>query len=161
MDLSGTQVTDDGLRYFKDCTSLEDLNLYRAKIGDAGIVHLTEFAKLQKLQELHLSNTQVTAKGLLQLQKLKCLSKLGLVEVPFGNEGASGIAKVSELEFLNIEATGIGDAGLMKLAALSKLRKLHAARNPGITQAGIDKLAASLPQCNITWDGPTVEPKKK
>ena len=29
-----------------------------------------------------------------------------------------------------------------------------------VTKAGVEKLAAALPKCQIVWDGRTIEPKK-
>ena len=56
--------------------------------------------------------------------------------------------------------TGRADAGLAKLHGVATLRQLGLRGNP-VTKAGIDALAAALPRCQITWDGPTVEPREK
>ena len=63
MNLAGTEITDEGLRYLADMP-LQKLHLERTQIGDAGLVHLKT---LQDLEYLNLYGTQVTDAGLIHL----------------------------------------------------------------------------------------------
>ena len=81
------QLTDVGLEHLKGMTELWQLNLYRTKITDAGLVHLKG---MTNLRELTLPN-QITDAGLVHLK---------------------GLAK---LQALNLEATKITGTGLTDL----------------------------------------------
>ncbi len=64
--LSGTQITDKGLKEVAKLPNLEDLLLTGTKITDAG---LKELAKLQKLTILDLDFTKITKTGVAELRK--------------------------------------------------------------------------------------------
>lgn len=66
LDLTGTQITDEGLKEVVKLQKLEALWLSNTKITDE---NLKELAKLQKLQELFLDGTKVTAAGVAELKK--------------------------------------------------------------------------------------------
>jgi Leucine Rich Repeat (LRR) protein len=61
LDLSGTQVTDAGLKELKELKRLQTLDLSSTKVIDA---RLKELKQLKRLQTLNLFNTQVTYIGI-------------------------------------------------------------------------------------------------
>jgi len=63
--LSGPQVTDAGLTHLKEMTSLLELTLKDTEVTDAGLVHLKGLASLQKLD---LSGSKVSGAGVKDLQ---------------------------------------------------------------------------------------------
>ena len=67
LTLSGTQVSDAGLRNLKGLTRLEYLGLANTHVTDAGLENLKG---LTILRQLDLSGTQVTDDGLLHLRGL-------------------------------------------------------------------------------------------
>ncbi|MDW7996018.1 MAG: hypothetical protein RMI91_15330 [Gemmatales bacterium] len=73
LDLSGTRVTDAGLKELAALKKLTELNLQRTPITDAG---LKELAALQNLRKLQLWNTRITDAGLKELARLKSLAVL-------------------------------------------------------------------------------------
>ena len=42
-------MTDDGLKYLRDLTRMEDLDLYGVKTTDAGVEHLRNMKGLRRL----------------------------------------------------------------------------------------------------------------
>ena len=75
LDLSGSVLTDVGLKELARLKSLQSLNLEHTQITDAG---LKELAGLNCLQSLNINDTQVTPAGLKALTPLKHLSSLYL-----------------------------------------------------------------------------------
>ena len=59
--LTGTQVSDSGLKHLTPLTNLSGLHLAETRVGDAGIMHLQT---LTHLAHLDLSRTRVTNAGL-------------------------------------------------------------------------------------------------
>jgi internalin A len=68
LNLLGTLVTDDGMKYLEDLTRMEDLDLYGVRITDAGMAH---FRKMSKLRRLNLLGGQVTDAGTETLSQLR------------------------------------------------------------------------------------------
>lgn len=67
LDLSGTDVTDDGLRHLSAHTNLKCLSLSRTTtVTDAGVPHL---ARLKNLVDLDISRTGITDAGAEQLRE--------------------------------------------------------------------------------------------
>ena len=88
---------------------------------------------------------------------LRFLSDMaGLIEFrtfgnPVGVTGLRHIAKTSSLETLLLNPTSATDDELQVLGTLTKLKSLYV-RGSNLTQSGIDRLKATLPDCKI--DGP-------
>ncbi len=116
-----------------------------ATISDRGFA---ELAKLP-LQELYLFNSALTPArcriiaGITGLRKLK----IGLID----DAGLAEFAKCMKLDELEIlDSTSLTDAGLLCLKTMPTLRVLNLAKS-AITEAGVEKLAAALPKCQIWW----------
>jgi Leucine-rich repeat (LRR) protein len=86
--------------------------------------------------------------------------------MPLTDEVVAELAQSQSLQSLRLEGNQLTDAGLESLAKLKTLRYLQVNHNQGkdgvkLTQAGIARLAAALPQCKIVWDGGTIGPKQQ
>jgi hypothetical protein len=97
LDLSYSQITDDGMRWIAGVKGLRTLNLTGTRVGDAGLKHLAELSGLERLD---LNNKDITGAGLASLRRLE------------------------NLEYLRISAAAIDDESLENLAGLSKLAEL-------------------------------------
>ncbi len=64
--LSGSKVTDDGLKHLRVLTRLKNLALNNTKITDVGLEHLKGMASLR---ELNLRNTMITDEGVKKLKE--------------------------------------------------------------------------------------------
>src|SRR5690349_21999635 len=94
LNLLGTLITDDGLKYLRDLVHMEDLDLYGVKITDAGVEHLR---KMTKLRRLNLLGGQIT------------------------DPSAEILSTFRDLRDLNLYRSRISDAGLTKLHSLKRL----------------------------------------
>lgn len=75
VDLSWTEISDDGVRELRGLTNLRELELDGTLITDAGLSHLSG---LRKLEYLKLDETSVTDAGLVHLRGLQELKRLSL-----------------------------------------------------------------------------------
>jgi Leucine-rich repeat (LRR) protein len=104
---------------------VEVLWLCDTDIGDEGLRRL---ARLPKLRALFIDNTRITDAGLAYLETLS-LRRLGL------------------------NSTAISDASIPQLAKLRNLERLDV-EGAGLTEAGLSRLAAALPNCQISRSAP-------
>ena len=100
-------------------TNLENvtsLNLTSTQITDDG---LKDLAKLQKLTNLSLP-TQITDVGLKEVAKLQKLERLELISSQITDAGLEDVAKLQKLRNLILARTQITDAGLIREARSSR-----------------------------------------
>jgi hypothetical protein len=119
VDLSGTQVTDAGLRHLQQMR-LQYLNLKGTRITGAGLQHLQP----NYLREIDLSDTQVTDEGLKHLQGMKRLMILALRNAPISGGGLKSLQSAPELRELDLSGAAITDDGMASLATFQHLDKL-------------------------------------
>ena len=84
LDLSGTPITNAGMKHLKGLTNLQQLNLWACKIDDAGVAHL---ANLKNLHELNINATNITNAGLEHFKGLTNLKYLRINDCKANNEG--------------------------------------------------------------------------
>ena len=108
VDLSGTNVTDEGLAHLKPLIRLSELNLAHTQITDSGLAHL---GGLTNLSVLDASNTKITDAGLVHLTGLKSLSKLNLAETQITDAGLARLRLLMKLSLVNLWHTHVTDAG--------------------------------------------------
>jgi hypothetical protein len=68
---------------FRELTSLDSIDLSHTNVSDDG---LAEVARLDGLRQLDLSDTRVTSRGVLALRRLRSLESLGLQDTGVGEE---------------------------------------------------------------------------
>ena len=150
LNLSGWQITDEGLKEVPKLQNLTRLHMFGTyRITDAG---LKELAKLQKLEVLILRSSKGRSKftdaGLKELAKLQKLTTLHLTSSLLTDAGLKELAKLQNLHDLRLDRTQITDAGLKELAKLQKLFHLEF-RDTKVTDAGAAELKKALPKCRI------------
>jgi Leucine Rich repeats (2 copies)/Leucine Rich repeat len=123
LDLSDTEVSDDGLAHLKGLTRLTHLDLSGTRVTDRGLARLKG---LTKLTHLNLSRTRVTDAGLANVTGVKSLSSLSL------------------------DGCQVTDAGLVHLKAVTSLSDLWVNRTR-VTGAGIKELRQARPSLMIWW----------
>ncbi|MCX5654711.1 MAG: hypothetical protein NTY65_08710 [Planctomycetota bacterium] len=107
--LSGTKITDAGLKDLKALKGIQELVLNDTCITNAG---LKEF---RSLQYLDLSGTKITDAGLKDLKELKGLRGLDLTNTRITDAGLKDLKELAGLQWLNLGATQITDAGMKDL----------------------------------------------
>ena len=138
LDLSGTEVTDAGLKQTAQQKHLTTLRLSRTNVTDAG---LKELAPLQNLTTLHLDGTQVTDEGLKELAPLQNLTTLYLDDTKVTDRTLAVLREIKLLHTLtrvtisggttlDLSRTAVTDEGLKELATLQNLTTLDLGVKP-------------------------------
>lgn len=120
-----------------------------SSVNDETMVHLESLPHLEVL--MLLEQADVSSEGLKHLESLPRLKALILASGQIDDQGLVYIASRSNLEELEIQyQEDITDRGLQQLAALKKLKRLTLWKC-GVTQDGVDRLQAALPNCEIDY----------
>ena len=91
---------------------------------------------------------KMTDAGLVHLKNLDRLERLHIMYLPITDSGLTHIKGLNELEILKLEQINITDAGLVHLHGLTQLQEVTI-RNTQVTTAGLENLRSALPNCNI------------
>jgi serine/threonine protein kinase len=154
--LADTPIGNGAVEHIESCIGLTDLHLNDTKIGDDGVVRLKS---LSKLRALSLANTGVSNRGVAALRDLKELENLNLHLTSVTDAALADLAKFPALRELWLSRTKVSDKGLAQLNGMKSLRHLTLT-GTGVTADGAAKLAASIPNCQIDYDGGTIKPKE-
>jgi hypothetical protein len=111
LNLSGTAITDDGLRHLKGLGVLEGLDLGFTNITDEGMHHVGE---LRGLKELRL-NAKIGDSGIAKLTGLPKLELLCLVSTSVTDASEDSLAKLDYLFFLNLDSTALSPQCIQRL----------------------------------------------
>jgi serine/threonine protein kinase len=149
-----TRLTDAGLRHFKGLTKLRALHVNDTKITNTGLAELKDLAHITSF---HLDRTKVTGAGLAPFKGSKTLREVGLNGTLTMDADAVHLAALPALEILGLLDTQLGNDGLAALTALKRLAHLRVS-GTRVTPDGVKRFAADMPQCQIFWDGGTIEP---
>jgi hypothetical protein len=144
--LYDTQIGDEELEGLANLPHLQFLILYSTLVTDKGAAKL---AKSKTLSELHLSSTGVGDEAVKSLASLKTLKILGLRNTSLTNTGLTELAKLNTVQELNLRENKIDYDGLMALVRMPRLTKLDISRSDDLTEAGMSRLIAALPKCEI------------
>ncbi|MFO0803197.1 MAG: protein kinase [Gemmataceae bacterium] len=151
-------VTEAGFRSLTAFPKLTTLALGGSGVTDATLE--TVVRKRPELRNLQLTGP-FTAKGIAALGELK-LEKLGLYECHKLDESALEALASLVIERLDISFTPVSDSGLERLAKCKTLRtvtftgcnvRAASLKRPLMTDAGVQKLAATRPDLQIESEG--------
>lgn len=137
LEISGTDVGDDGLLYLKN-SPLNYLNLSGTRVTDKGLETIGKF--IPTLAGLDLNDTAVTSKGIEYLTELPKLSKLYLCDTKIDGSALKSLGKIKTLTSLAIGLIALKDDDLPALAALPSLRILDL-RDMTLTTIGANAIA--------------------
>jgi Leucine-rich repeat (LRR) protein len=121
LDLSNTEVTDAGLAIIGELPALRGLLLNGTQITGDGLASLTKSPMLMMLQ---LRGVELSEQGLSQLSSIKRLGHLSLANTALDDQKMSMIARARSLIFLDLSRTKISDKGIAELKPLRKLQRL-------------------------------------
>jgi hypothetical protein len=144
LGLSGTQVTDAGLRHLTPLRRLARLEIQGSQISLAGVVSL--FVQ-------HQGRTLVEALRALGLARMDADGRLLAIDVAgttFGDDELRRLGSQPTLRELHLAATQVSDAGLEAVGAQPGLERLFLAKCP-VTDEGLRHLAGCvrLAQLNL------------
>ncbi|HEY5314151.1 MAG TPA: hypothetical protein VIK18_16585 [Pirellulales bacterium] len=141
---NGTPISDRGAQGLARMKKLHNLYLFNTQITDAGATYLSELP----LERLGLQGTRITDASLKQLVKCTRLQYLSLDRTAVGDAGIALVARLPVLRELELHETRITDRSVEVLGSMKSLAKLTLS-DPPISQAACDKLRAALPGCKI------------
>ena len=132
--------------------TVQELDLSGTKMTDAG---LRQLASLKKLRVLKLAgNKGVTDAGAKELRAIETLEHLDLSSTSITDKGVAEIASLPRLRVLQLSRLGqVTDSGILKLAESSTLRDLDVTRT-GVTVAGIRASGAKRVVAGKRWHPP-------
>jgi tetratricopeptide (TPR) repeat protein len=148
--ITGFRATDAVLAHLAKLTTLQDLAVTNCNVTDAGLETLAGFAKLEALSLL--ACKQISDDGLKHLQGLKNLQELDLNSTSIGDAGLQHLKGLARLRVLHLFNTKVSDAGLQTIQAFTDLRELGLA-NTGITDAGLEDLKTLTRLQKLTLSG--------
>jgi len=119
-----------------------------SELTDAGLIHLKELSKLERLVFNFGNNAKVSDAGLAYLKGLTKLKDLKLDSTDVSDDGLALLKGLTELKALSLYDTKVTDAGLVHLKGLTKLKFLHLG-DTKVTEDGVSKLEQALPNCLI------------
>ena len=129
---------------------LQELNLYRSAVSDAGLSHLNG---LTQLTRLYLGKTAVSDAGLAHLGVLGNLHELHLDSTNVSDAGLAQLKRLDKLTKLDLRNTQVTDAGLVHVQGLTDLSRL-ALEGSSVTNAAIKKLKQAFPNLKADIYGP-------
>jgi hypothetical protein len=141
LDLSGTGITDVGLKCVEELPQLEKLYLADTKITDAGLASIEH---LSHLNTLYLGHTSIGDAGLRHLGKLVHLRLLTLENTNVRGAGLEQLNRLPLLVCIELRETRITDSDLKHLKGMIALRELNL-EGTDVTDAGVDYLKEELP----------------
>ncbi len=136
VSLDGSDCDDVDMQIVGKCRRLRELNLSRTQVTDEG---LKQLAGMAKLQVLDLSDTAITDAGIGHLKGLPALARLLLAKTKITDAGLSTLTTLPKLRELDVNGTAVTDAGMATVAKITALRVLSA-NNTKVTSAGVESL---------------------
>ena len=107
LDLSFTQVTDEGVGSMRNLKNLRQLSLERTRVTDNSLDMIASFSELE---ELDLSGTAVTDAGVAKLARLQNLKVLWLTNTTVTDEVLTTLKSLKNLEQSDVDGTQVSEA---------------------------------------------------
>jgi len=170
LNLSGSQITDEGLQSLPRLPGLHEISLHNTKIGDAGLArvgalkHLRQLnllhtkvtdagiealAFMPALEELAISDAPITDRALLSLRTPPKLHTLMLMNAELSDVGVDFIVQKQSLRTIWISGRGITDFAIPLFAQLEDLEQLTLLHT-SVSDAGFRQLQARLPSSKVS-----------
>ncbi len=140
-------VTDSDLEMLSESTNLEELIVSNSEISNKGIAAL---ASLTKLRTLNLGTTRLSDDGLRHLSALSQLELLRFGSSEIEGPGFVHFTSLPRLRFLIVNNAPIDDDALRHLEQMTQLESLYLERT-AVTDAGIARLREALPGLHVHW----------
>lgn len=123
LDISRTDITDNGMKYIANLKSLESLEMSN-RVTDRGMVYVGQLTSLRRLYFNDDAGSQVTNRGMRHLANLKNLEELALTGDRMGDACLAYIKDLPKLYYLFIRGRQFGDNGMIHVKEISSLRML-------------------------------------
>lgn len=141
LDLSGSPVTEAGLRHLSKMPLVEAIDVSHLSFSEAALMGLRELPRLRRLTLLKAHFP--TGPSLAVIGQLSHLEQLTLSETPIADADIAGLRHLPQLRELHLDGTRLTDAAFEHLATLPQLEVLTISR-AAITSRGLQKLCSSV-----------------
>lgn len=121
LDLSNSNVTDEGMEIVQSLTNLRWLDISNTKITDVGLKKLSKF---DKLTYLRVKNTPVNGTSLEGAAYVPVLESLNLSYTQISDHTFKYLNQAKNLQALYLEETSVSERGLSLIENFSKLQIL-------------------------------------
>lgn len=145
IDRDTTRHILENLFLFPD---LYQLDLQCRELLDEDLLNLN---RLHKLEDLNLTNTNISSRGISYLNAANRIWALNLADTPVDDDGLRLLAKWPCLSNLYLDGTPVTDAGIAHLKTSRTLLHLSLS-NTSVSDTGVAELVAALPQVQVTDD---------
>ncbi len=146
-------ITDAGVAHLKDVPKLQRLALGGTKVTDAGLKTIGGFTQLD---ELYLSGDVLTDAGVAQLAKLTKLKKLSVYSKAVTDAAFASLADMAEMEELHVGSKyEFDDNQLKHMTKMTKLKTLSVGGEK-LTDAGLAHLKGMTGLRELRVDGDKV-----
>lgn len=122
LTLRGREFNNNSLAKWKNHPDVHELDLSNSDVSDEG---MEVVQSLTNLRWLDLSNTKITDIGLKKLSNLDKLSYLRIKNTPVSGTGLKGAAYLPVLESLNLSYTQVSDHTIIHIEKASNLQALY------------------------------------
>ncbi|MCA9052772.1 MAG: hypothetical protein KDA75_02995 [Planctomycetaceae bacterium] len=146
VDLSGTNVTDEGLGELDEFRGLNALFLNETRVTVAAFPAI---AVLVDLETLGLADTSIRDRELARLNSLTNLRNLDLSRTSICGESLHSLKFMERIEWLCLDGTRVSDRTVGSLLALRSLKHLSVGETM-LSAAGVQALRAGLRECRIS-----------
>ncbi len=152
LNLEGSVVTPDSLKYVFALKGLRKLSLAGTNIDDKDMVALQ--IALPQLRELDVSYTQISDRCILSIRKMTSLTTLILMKDKITDDGVKRLDGAF-LKYLDLSETAISDDALITLAKMQQLSTLNLAKTK-ITDRGLASLQNAHALKSIDFSGTAI-----
>jgi|GEM_PF-2325237 len=140
--------------------AITSVSLAHTKLSDEDLAALIAISPLLALEDLNLTHTPITDRGLVVVSQLRALRKLSLTLTAISDAGLTQLEGLEHLTDLYLIDTALTDAAVEPLSKLLTLRSLVLLRT-AITPAGIARLRQSLPHATIQIEPPGARTRRR
>ena len=154
VDLSYTNITDDGLSELAGLQQLESLAIVNdLQITGRGLSHLSQ---LRSLRRFDCRATGIRGADLGSLSQMATLEQLECMQLKISDDDLAAANLPKSLKVLSLAKTGISDAGVAAVCQLSRLRELSLDYNSRITDASVPELSSLRELRVLSIDGTSI-----
>jgi hypothetical protein len=143
-----TSIHEEDITALQELHQLEVLQLIRVRVNGSVLARLPNPTRLKRLS---LTQSDIDDIALERIEKMTELRDLWLDGTHITDAGLQHLRSLKNLGNLFLEAAPITDTGLQHLYDLKTLTFLNLHSCSNLSEAGVSKLRAALPNANIVW----------
>ena len=157
LDLSAADVDDSGLPALAALTELRELKLNYARFGDKEFPALKTLTKLERLE---LVRTRAGKVSMTVIAEMRGLRTLNLDYTSVDDKSFVGLSGLRGMQQLSLDSANVGDEAVPAILGMKGLRTLNLYHTQ-VTQAGVDRIKAALPECKVLWERDATAPNRR